>query len=465
MKQLWWYVLSVTVVLVGVAGGCGWSGYGLAREILRGEVNFSGGNYQFFNWCTNGLPIVGRLGQILDGKYIVLLQNNRELRATGGFVGSYVRVIWDMGKLVDLGVQDIYVPDGKLVGHVEPPYPVQESFRQGWWKLRDANWDPDFASAAATVKWFLEQGGETGIKGIAAVNLDLIQRWLGVIGWVNVPEFGEVVNADNMYSLAQKYAETSWYEGSKQKQEFLGAVGEEVVKLTRNVSIRKYIPLMKLFYEELSKKQMQMWFEDEEMRRIVDSLGWGGRIEKPGREIDLLYVVESNLGANKSNCCVERRLTHDVKRDEHVTREKLRIEWMNTSEYDSPVKPVFWGGNYLTYVRVVLPEEAKIQDIKVRGLILRMSTPNDFLMPNSLRQEISWDMYNIEKRSGHQIVGFWVRVEHKDSATAELEYESVRAGEYKILVKRQPGIEKFGYKLTVDGKTKFDGFINRDILI
>ena len=122
----------MTVVLVGVAGGCGWSGYGLAREILRGEVNFSGGNYQFFNWCTNGLPIVGRLGQILDGKYIVLLQNNRELRATGGFVGSYVRVIWDMGKLVDLGVQDIYVPDGKLVGHVEPPYPVQESFRQGW---------------------------------------------------------------------------------------------------------------------------------------------------------------------------------------------------------------------------------------------------------------------------------------------------------------------------------------------
>src|SRR3990167_11140202 len=398
MKNIWYWVGSLAVTLAGGAGGGGWSGMTVAKNVLMGKMQYDTINYSLFRWCTNGLPYLDRFPEILDGKYIVFLLNNRELRPAGGFMGSFARVEFEKGNLVGIRVQDIYVPDGKLVGHVEPPYPVQESFRQGWWKLRDANWDPDFGSAAATVKWFLEQGGETGIKGIAAVNLDLIQRWLGVIGWVNVPEFGEVVNADNMYSLAQKYAETSWYEGSKQKQEFLGAVGEEVVNLTRNVSIRKYIPLMKLFYEELSKKQMQMWFEDEEMRRIVDSLGWGGRIEKPGREIDLLYVVESNLGANKSNCCVERRLTHDVKRDEHVTREKLRIEWMNTSEYDSPVKPVFWGGNYLTYVRVVLPEEAKIQDIKVRGLILRMSTPNDFLMPNSLRQEISWDMYNIEKR-------------------------------------------------------------------
>ena len=33
-------------------------------------------------------------------------------------------------------IKDIYVPDGQLVGHVDPPLPIQQAFGQGWWKLR-----------------------------------------------------------------------------------------------------------------------------------------------------------------------------------------------------------------------------------------------------------------------------------------------------------------------------------------
>jgi nucleoside-diphosphate-sugar epimerase len=52
----------------------------------------------------------------LDSKksYLILLQNNNELRPTGGFIGSLARVDFEKGKLIKLDVQDVYNIDGQL---------------------------------------------------------------------------------------------------------------------------------------------------------------------------------------------------------------------------------------------------------------------------------------------------------------------------------------------------------------
>src|SRR3989344_469487 len=122
MKK-WGLIICSGLVLLVVAAG--WLGVTLARGLLNHELK---GEWPFSKY--------------LDGKtYIVLLQNNTELRATGGFMGSYARIETDKAGIKKIEVQDIYQPDGQIAGHVEPPYPVQEAFRQGWWKLRDSNWD------------------------------------------------------------------------------------------------------------------------------------------------------------------------------------------------------------------------------------------------------------------------------------------------------------------------------------
>ena len=100
------------------------------------------------------------IGQDQKRTYLVLLQNNNELRPTGGFIGSFAFLTFDKGKFVDFEVQDVYWADGQLKGHVEPPSELKKYLGEANWYLRDSNWDPDFPTSAVKAQWFLEK--ETG---------------------------------------------------------------------------------------------------------------------------------------------------------------------------------------------------------------------------------------------------------------------------------------------------------------
>ena len=85
-KKVWLLIIGSLVVLLGLVGSCGSSVMGVAKGILNNNL----GEHKLFNWCTSGLIDINKL---LDNKtYYVMLQNNTELRATGGFMGSYVRI-------------------------------------------------------------------------------------------------------------------------------------------------------------------------------------------------------------------------------------------------------------------------------------------------------------------------------------------------------------------------------------
>ena len=46
-------------------------------------------------------------------KYAILFQNNMEIRATGGFIGSFGILNFENGKLYDLAIYDVYDADGQ----------------------------------------------------------------------------------------------------------------------------------------------------------------------------------------------------------------------------------------------------------------------------------------------------------------------------------------------------------------
>ena len=365
-----------------------------------------------------------------DKTYVVMLQNNTELRASGGFMGSYAKLKTQDSKLKTMEVEDIYQPDGQLVGYVEPPAPIKKAFPFGSWKLRDANWDVDFSVAGEQIAWFLEQGGEKKIDGVVAVNLSLVNRILEIFGGVKTVTYDEQVTAQNLANLAQTYSEVN-----KEKRDFLGAVGAALFERIKQSNLTEQMKLIKLIYEQLQKGQILIWMRDGELAASVQRLGWGGTLGNYAG--DYLYIVEANLGANKANCCVTRSVTQDVTVTGDSNRERLTIKWENSSPFTDPKPPVFWGGNYINYTRVVIPAEAVIKD---------------------------QEKYDIETRGRFKIVGFWITVPAGGSAAAEMEYSVLRQAQdrFTILVKRQPGIDSFPYKLVVDGKVGVSDTIDRD---
>jgi hypothetical protein len=78
-------------------------------------------------------------------KYAVLFQNNMELRATGGFIGSLAILSFENGKLYDMPIFDVYDADGQLKGRRPPAR--SDILGEANWYLRDSNFDPDFPRA------------------------------------------------------------------------------------------------------------------------------------------------------------------------------------------------------------------------------------------------------------------------------------------------------------------------------
>ncbi len=244
----------------------------------------------------------------------------------------------------------------------------------------------------------------------------------------------------------------------------MGMVGVRLVDEIKNIKWSRLIKLVELIKEELGLGQIWVWAKDEKLQKKLENFKFSGRLDQgwnpsaSSGQVGYLYIVESNLGSNKANCCVSRMITHEINGpDEQVT-----IDWKNENEFETPKPPVFWGGDYRDYVRVVIPASHKVQVVKLQDKELRAATASDFAIPNSLRQGVSDDMYVVEERGGLQIIGFWAVVPAGEKVRVNLNYESGIMNNGKILVRRQPGIESFPYKLIVDGKIVVDESVNVD---
>lgn len=294
-----------------------------------------------------------------ERKYLILLQNQMELRPTGGFLGSYAVAAVKNGKLVNLSVQDIYEPDGRVTEHVDPPAPIQEAFQLGTLRLRDANWDPDFHQTAKTLQWYFRQAGEGEFDGVIAANLLVFQEILGLTGPIKLVDYAENITADNLWEKAQFYSQQNFFPGSKQKREFLGDLSKTIRNRLETSSLREKIRLTQLIIKLLVQKQIMIYSADEPIQSAMDAAGWSGEVKTAACPAwlancvsDSLIVIEANLGVNKANCCLETNARLELNKQENSWHHKLILNYENRSG-DSP-----WGGKYKAWIKVLIPSSA-----------------------------------------------------------------------------------------------------------
>ena len=118
---------------------------------------------------TPSLPTL--LGQEEPKHYLIMVQNNHELRATGGFMTAIGTVDVEDGQIGELKFQDIYKfePNGNAMPPA--PQPMQRYMGLPIMTLRDANWSPDLPTTAQTIKAFYTQATGLQVDGIVTVDL------------------------------------------------------------------------------------------------------------------------------------------------------------------------------------------------------------------------------------------------------------------------------------------------------
>lgn len=299
-------------------------------------------------------------------KYLVLFQNNMELRGTGGFIGSYGLLSFEKGKLYDFQVYDVYTADGALKGHVEPPAPIKNILGEAKWYLRDSNFDPDFPTSARRAEWFLKKSMNQDVVGTIAINLETLRLLLKGIGPLELLDYGETITENNLAERAQFHAEVNFFPGSTAKKEFLSSVADALFTKLKTADAKTLLSVSSALMASLESSDTQISVSNQSSERILQTLGWNGAVEsKPCPTTpcydDYLYSVDSNFGVNKANFYITKETNLDVSisKDGNPTH-TLQTTWKNAATSNA------WpAGSYKNYTRLYLPPSSLIQQVKV----------------------------------------------------------------------------------------------------
>ncbi len=372
----------------------------------------------------------------LDKKqtYLVLFQNSSELRPTGGFIGSYGILTFNEGQLTDFEVHDVYVADGQLKGHVEPPEDLKKYLGEAGWYLRDSNWDIDFPSSAIKASWFFEKETGRSVDGVLGINLFLAQKVLQATGEIQLPDYQEKINADNFFDRAEYYSEINFFPGSTQKQDFLGGVARVLFEKLKESDQKTLFTLAKNVYPGLIAKDFLIWLDNPKATAIIQELGWDGGIKnvnclkEEGCFVDYLLISEANVGINKANYFLKRSLSHQIRvQDDGLVESTLQLDYRNDSQSEA-----FPAGRYKSYLRIYAPLEAELVSVNIKN-------------PSS--GEIQ-EVEEIERMEEHerQIFGFLVEVPIQESRSLEVVYRlkeklGKKVNRYLFFLQKQPGIK------------------------
>lgn len=361
-------------------------------------------------------------------KYAVLFQNNLELRATGGFIGSFAILSFENGKLYDMPVFDVYDVDGQLKGHVEPPRPIKEILGESNWYLRDSNFDPDFPTTARRVEWFIKKSLNQDLNGTVAVNINTMTSLLKATGPLKIPDYNETVTDTNLSERTQLHSEGNFFPGSTQKKEYLSTVANTIFEQLPLLGENEGLKLIAGLSESIREKNTIISFTNTTADHMFKTLGWNGELSdlpcptSSNCHKDYAMVVDSNFGVNKANYYVKRDIEEVITLDKNLSvNHVMRLKYQNTAT------SLAWpSGVYKNYQRLYLPIGTTIGNVKIDG---RQLDPKD---------------YALSSEHNKFVIAYIVSVPINSSTLVEVEYNTPQLPQESELLytwywQKQPG--------------------------
>lgn len=337
------------------------------------------------------------LGAEEERTYLILFQNDKELRPTGGFLTAYSIAKVSKGKFEPVLSSDIYNLDASYKPSIPAPDPIID-YLQGPYalspnlRLRDMNWSPDYYESMSLFSEEIKEAGIDGIDGIIAVDTQVVVNLLDAIGPIGVFGFGnfstEIVEECNcpqvvyeLESFADVEGPIVWSENEpgkivfapenyENRKKIIGPLMNSILANAMGQPKDKLPGLFEAVFKSLIEKHVLFFLYDSDAQAGVESFGIAGRIEDFNG--DYLHINDANLGGRKSNLYVTQEVNQivSIAKDGSVEKE-ITITYNNPEKYDG------WLNSVLpTWVRIYVPKGSELIDIS--GLEDRIDPYEEF---------------------------------------------------------------------------------------
>jgi hypothetical protein len=261
------------------------------------------------------------LGYREPARYLVLVQNNQEARATGGFISSVALATLVDGALVDLVFADSYAVDNMAVAHPVAPPAMQRYLDAPLIFFRDTNWSPHFPISARTAQAVYARDQGIEVDGVISIDLRAVELALQAMGPIVVSVWDTPISAANaleaMMALWTAPATTEnriesnigdwWIE----RKSFMGLLAEGLLAEMQFVEAADLAAPALALHQALSERAIQVWIEDDLAAQHLARWGWDGSLRAVSG-LDYLSIIDSNVGFNKVNAVVERSAAYAI---------------------------------------------------------------------------------------------------------------------------------------------------------
>lgn len=392
------------------------------------------------------LPTIA--GYPKEKTYLFLLQNNRELRPTGGFIGTYGILKLNSGEISQFDTDNIYNLDNPAADFVtEPaPAPIAKHTSTQNALMRNINWSPDFPTTAAKAedKYFeeLELSPETeaiavsSVDGVIAITPTFIESLLRLTGPLTVD--GLTFNEENLFETLEHEVEFAYYEkgiSDADRKEIIGDLSSRLMDELFALEKSRFPELWQTFVDNVDQKQILIYLDDPITQQLVEEQNWSG--EMKSYTGDYLMFVDANLAALKTDNVMERELSYSVAAEGNDYYGTASMLYRNTGTgFDG------FHTRYRTHTRIYLPAGAEL--VESSGFLtndkLNNGVPTD--------PEVYTESFTHADGSTvtYTVVAGFIAVEPRSEGTLQIKYklpESVKAqineGTYNLYIQKQAG--------------------------
>lgn len=321
------------------------------------------------------------LGDKLPHRYLILFQNNHELRATGGFLGSYMIIDINDGEITKMESKDVYETDGQLTDIIDPPPGIDQVSER--WFMRDANYSPDFPTSAEKLMWFLEHSQGPSVDTVVAIDQTFVEKLLEITGPIHLEHFPFQIKADNFSQIISFYIESKMSETATPKQLLFDFIP---VFKDKFLNIDRFNELIEILLDMRESRHIQAYSKDYEIQKLIEHLNISGAMPELDSETDFLAIVTTSIGGNKSDQYIKTEINHQTEvtnmgilfdylqitkehtwsEDDFKSWQKL-IDRYGTGKANIKTLRFIQGeGENIDYMRIYVPKGSKL--LKTEGI-------------------------------------------------------------------------------------------------
>lgn len=311
---------------------------------------------------ANQTPVLQALGHYQRQRLLIFNQNIGEARPTGGFIGSYISIDLEKGRIHINESNSIYHPDNsikqKLFMHPATAY-YGWSFNvdaAGDHGIRNSNFLPCFPETAAILhQGFLSSPHGYNIDLMVFITPQLVLDLLGSDFTFEVADLGSF-SSTNLMDEIERLTGIEYTDSRNPKKDIQKILESLLREVPRIIKRRSPVEWLHLMLRALRSRDLQIWSSQKSVQTFFEISGLSSLALCHRSQIPEIGFLLANISGDKRNLITQNQFNLYSEKTAFGTKIHLKYKQL------LPAKPNlargFAGVESFTFVALQLPAEA-----------------------------------------------------------------------------------------------------------